>query len=100
MIEHIVLIRWKEGTSREQVDAVLALARIMEGIDGVRGVSCRPKLGSNGRDKGIADVMVVRMADEAALARFGPHPLHKEFGARMVPLVEDLTIVDVMATDG
>lgn len=95
MIEHIVLIRWKEGTSRGQVDAVFAEARIMEGIEGVRNVSCRPKLGSNGRDKGVTDVLVVRMEDEAALGRFGSHPLHKEFGARMMPLVEDLTIVDV-----
>jgi hypothetical protein len=97
MIEHMVLIRWKDDTSREQARDVLATAGMLENIPGVESVSVRPTCGTNRRDHGIRDVMIVRMADEDALERFGPHELHRRFGTRMLPLAEDLTIVDVRA---
>jgi len=99
MIDHIVLIRWKDGHVRAEIDAVMAQARTMEGIDGVESVAHRRTLGSTGkgRDKGITDLMIIRLADEAALARFGPAPLHAAFGTIMKPMVEDLTIIDVPA---
>lgn len=97
MIEHIVLIRWKEGISREQVSDVLDRARMLEGIEGVESVSTRRTYGTNKRDHGITDLMTLRLADAAALERFGLHDLHKEFGVHMTPLIEDVTIVDVMA---
>jgi hypothetical protein len=97
MIDHIVLIRWKDGLSRDAIDAVMAEARTMEGIDGVERITHRRTLGPTGRDKGFTDLMVLRLADAAALARFGPAPLHAAFGAIMKPMVEDLTIIDVPA---
>jgi hypothetical protein len=99
MIDHVVLIRWKDGHSRAEIEAVMAQARTMEGIDGVESITHRRTLGpiGGGRDKGVTDLMVVRVADEAALARFGPAPLHAAFGRIMKPMVEDLTIIDVPA---
>ena len=97
MIEHLVLIRWQPGIERHQINDVLAQARKMSGIDGVLDVSilrnlekARPEQG-----KGINDILRITIADEEALAGFGPAPLHREFAKSMLPIADDITIVDI-----
>lgn len=97
MIEHLVLIRWQPGVERDQIDDVLAQARKLSGISGVLDVrvvknleKARPEQG-----KGINDVLRITLADEEALAGFGPAPIHREFAKSMLPIADDITIVDL-----
>ena len=99
MIEHIVMIRWKDGVQPEQKEALLVEAGALNQIEGVVDVVARRDLGRANpeRSKGITDVLVMTMDDEATLEHYSPHPIHRAFGAKLMVLVEDITIVDLPA---
>lgn len=99
MIEHLVLIRWKAEAMPEAIDAVLLKAAELRSIDGVAAIDVRANLGlaNAARTKGIAHVLRVMLHDNDALDRFGPAPAHRAFAGEMLPLTDDVTIVDLPA---
>jgi hypothetical protein len=97
MIEHIVMIRWKDGTPSDGKEALLVRAQAMAGIEGVISVSARRDIGraKPEQNKGITDVLVIAMKDRAALEHYAPHPIHREFGGDLMAAAEDITILDL-----
>jgi Stress responsive A/B Barrel Domain len=97
MITHVVLIRWKDGISAAEVDAVLETARQLRKIDGVMGVAIHRNLGiaQPQYGKGIGHVFMIRVPDLAALETFRSHPTHKAYGQKFHPIAHDVTIVDI-----
>jgi GNAT superfamily N-acetyltransferase len=100
MIEHIVLIHWKDEAPQEQRDAVLREALTIAGIEGVVSVVTRHNLGvaKPERGKGIGDAIIITLVDEAALAAYSPHPIHRAFATQLLDAAGDLTIVDLPTT--
>jgi hypothetical protein len=76
MIEHIVLFRWIESATPEAIERVLdGLRGLKTTIPGIVDLTCGPDF--SGRAQGYTHGMVVRFADRAALAAYGPHPAHQ-----------------------
>ena len=96
-IRHLVLIRPAAGVAEAELEAVLAHAASMEHIDGVISVSFARAIGPDDspRGKGISHVLTVVLDDPAALEAYRPHPLHREFGALLMPMTGDITIIDI-----
>ncbi|WP_404478861.1 Dabb family protein [Novosphingobium sp. BL-52-GroH] len=99
MLTHLVLARWKPGTTPDQIAAIKAKAPVLLGIEGVESVELHANLGlaQPAFGRGIQSILIVRMRDRATLDRYGPHPLHAELGAVLMPNVDELTITDYEA---
>jgi hypothetical protein len=94
MIEHIVLFRWAEGTSREAMDnAVTELRKLKDKIPGIVDLSCGANFSD--RAKGYTHGLVVRFKDRAALESYGPHPEHQRVVQNFIrPISADILALD------
>lgn len=95
MIQHIVLVKWKPGTTEEQIrDAVRQGRDVPNEIPGVE----RLTLGRNrvNSDHGFTHALIVTLRDEQALTRYIEHPLRKQFiRDHLEPLEEQRIEIDV-----
>lgn len=94
MVEHIVLFKWKAGTTPEQIDAVMeALRELKAKIPGIVDLSC----GENfcDRAQGFQHGLVVRFTDREALAAYSPHPAHQAVVQNQIkPILADIIALD------
>jgi hypothetical protein len=95
MIDHIVLVKFGETTTQEQlqevVDRFKALRAHLTGI-----VDIQAGINFSEKNKGYQVVLSVRFEDRAALEAYGPNPEHQAVAAyiREVGRVDSL-IVDI-----
>lgn len=93
MLEHLVLIRWKEGVDRQSQDAVLrSLLALRDKIPGI----VKYELGHNvsERAQGYHAAIASTFVDAAALAAYGPHPEHQRVSAKLRDLSDSILVVD------
>lgn len=95
MIEHIVIVKFGESTTREQMqeaaDRFKALQAIVEGI-----VDIQAGVNFSEKSQGYDLVLTVRFADEAAMNAYGPHPEHQKVAAFIRDIGrEDSIVVDI-----
>jgi hypothetical protein len=94
VIEHIVLFKWKEGTTPEAIEAASSELRALKGkIEGILDLSC----GSNFSDRaqGFTHGLVVRFTDRTALETYGPHPAHQHVVQNFInPIRADVLALD------
>ncbi len=96
MIQHIVLLKLKPGTTPEQKqalhDGLVGLKDIIPGIESVTdGDDCSPEGKQHGFDWGF----VMAFADEAARDGYLPHPDHKALGQTFIrPIADDVLVFD------
>lgn len=82
MIKHVVLLAWKDGVSREQIEAVTVEFRALgEEIEEVAGY----EFGQDARIyKGNADyALVAEFKNEEDLKAYVVHPKHQELLAKV-----------------
>ena len=101
MVRHVVVFRYKPGTSADQIgqvtDAFRGLRSRIPGIIGFEdGVNDSPE----GKDLGFTHVHLVTFESAAARDAYLPHPDHARFGQLLGQLgvVADVFVVDY-ATD-
>ena len=84
MFHHVVLFRWKPGTTAEQMDAVApALLALAETLPGLRSYDCGPSLGlapANGYDFGV----VAQFEDRSAWDTYMADPEHDRIRAELI----------------
>ncbi len=86
MIQHIVLLKWKPGTTDQQIEAAFGEAQqLVDEIDGVERVT----LGRNrGRDDhGYTHAIIVKLSDDT-LASYLAHPVRKRYIAESLDPIE------------
>lgn len=95
MIDHIVLVKFGESTTHEQlqevVDRFKALRKHLTGI-----VDIQAGINFSEKNKGYQVVLSIRFEDRAALEAYGPNPEHQAVAAyiREVGRVDSI-IVDI-----
>ena len=96
-VRHIVVFKYKAGTTPEQTAQVTTafreLAKTIPGITGFEdGVNNSPEK----RNLGFTHVYMVTFEDAKARDAYLPHPEHKKFGQLLGSLgvVEDVFVVD------
>jgi hypothetical protein len=95
VIQHIVLLKWRSGTTDEQVLEAFAQARDLPNqIPGVR----RLTIGRNRHesDHGFTHALIVQVDDDEALERYLAHPARASYIAdHLAPLEDQRIEVDV-----
>jgi Stress responsive A/B Barrel Domain len=96
-VRHIVIFKYKPGTTPDQVrqvtDAFRDLRKTIPGIVGFEnGVNNSPE----GKNLGFTHVYVLTFEDASARDAYLPHPEHKKFGQLLGQLgvVADVFVVD------
>ena len=77
MIQHIVLLKWKPGTTEEQIEAAFGQAQqLVDEIEGVERVTLGRNRGQD--DHGYTHALIVKLDDDA-LTRYLEHPVRKRY---------------------
>ncbi len=90
MIEHIVLVKFKEASEGQLNEIVERLANLKD-IPGVIAAQAGISMKRDHYDIGLT----VRFEDEESLKNYGPHPIHQGVVAYLTEVgVKDLKVVD------
>lgn len=94
-LRHVVLFKFKEGTSKEDLAAIEASfaglpGKIPEIVAFEWGTNNSPE----GLDKGFTHCFFVSFADEKGREIYLPHPDHKAFVDLASPHIDDVLVVD------
>lgn len=95
ILRHVVLFKFKEGTSAENIkqveDAFVGLKTKIPGIVSLEwGLNNSPE----GLNKGFTHCFFLSFHSEADRDAYLPHPDHKAFGELLGPVLEDVLVVD------
>ena len=96
MIEHIVLLKLKEGVTEAQTQALAdGLDKLKQVVPGMLKVSAGYNNSPEGKDAGFAYGFIVKFSDAAARDGYVPHPEHQELAKTLVrPIVDDVIVFD------
>ena len=95
MIQHIVLLKWKPGTTDAQIGE--AFGQAQELVDGIESVE-RVTLGRNRgpADHGFTHALIVQLSDDDALSSYLEHPARRHYLAEVLGPIEEARIeIDV-----
>jgi hypothetical protein len=88
-VKHVVLLRFKPGTSVKQVAEVFsALDGLRQQIAGILDFSGGPYSSPEGLHKGFTHGFIMTFADEASRNGYLTHPDHEVVKGRILPLLD------------
>jgi len=96
MIEHIVLLRLKDGVSEDKTKALIAgindLKKVIPGmLEVLGGYNNSPE----GKSAGFSYGFIVKFKDSASRDVYVPHPEHIKLAQTLVrPIVDDVIVLD------
>ena len=96
MIEHIVLLKLKDGVSEDKMKALLAgLNDLKKVIPGMLEVSGGYNNSIEGKANGFNYGFIVKFKDSASRDGYVPHPEHIKLAQTLVgPIVDDVIVLD------
>ena len=95
ILRHVVLFKFKEGTSDEQLKKVTdAFAALPEKIDPIEDFEWGTNNSPEGKAAGFTHCFLVTFRDEKGRDEYLPHPAHKEFVSVVRPVLADALVVD------
>lgn len=98
LLRHVVLIKFKEGTSQEDITKVEEAFHALESkIPEIRDYEWGTNNSPEGNDKGFTHCFFVTFGSEEDRDIYLPHPDHKAFVDVLVPHMEDVLVVDYWA---
>jgi hypothetical protein len=95
VIQHIVLLKWRPGTTDEQVLEAFGQARNLPNqVPGLERLTIGRNRGAD--DHGYTHALSVQLDDEAALERYLAHPAREQFiSEHLKPLEVERIEIDV-----
>lgn len=94
-VKHIGLIKFKEGTSEEQIDDLFnQLLDLSESIDGIEDYVSGPNSSPEGLAQGFTHGFVMTFQDAAARDAYLPHPQHETFKNTFLPIIDSIVVFD------
>lgn len=95
LLRHVVLFKFKEGTTPEKVTEIEeAFAALPGKISEINSYEWGLNNSPEGLNKGLTHCFFLTFKSEGDRATYLPHPDHKAFGALLTPHLEDVTVVD------
>jgi hypothetical protein len=96
---HVVLFKFKDSATAEQVKAVEASFKALPSkIDTIVDFEWGTNVSPEGKNDGFTHCFFLTFKDKAGLDIYLPHPAHKEFGAGLRPILDKVCVVDYVAT--
>ena len=97
-LRHVVLFKFKQDTTPEQVKAIEDAFRALPGkIPEIVDFEWGTDVSTEGKAQSFTHCFLVTFRDAAGRAVYLPHPAHKEFGKLVGPLVADVFVIDFRA---
>ena len=95
---HVVLFKFKDTASKEQIQAVEeAFRELPKKVDTITDFEWGTNVSPEGKDEGFTHCFFVTFKDKAGLEVYLPHPAHKEFGGKLKGLIDKVLVVDFVA---
>jgi len=94
-IKHVGLLKFKEGTSQDQIDQIFAdLMDISETIPGIEDYVSGANNSPEALNEGFTHGFVMTFSDVNARDAYLPHPDHERFKAGALPHIEKVMVLD------
>jgi hypothetical protein len=98
VLRHVVLFKFKEGTTAEQIKQVEDAFRALPGkIDLIRGFEWGTNVSPENLSQGYTHCFFLTFASDKDRDAYLVHPAHKEFGKLLTPYLDKVTVVDYWA---
>ena len=95
MLKHVVLFKFKEGTTPEKIKEVeQAFASLPGKINVIKGFEAGTNISVENRSEGFTHCFVVSFSSEADRDTYLNHPAHKEFGKSLGGYIDKILVVD------
>lgn len=95
VLRHVVLFKFKDGTTDEQVRQIESAFCALPGkVDMIHDFEWGTDVSVENLQQGFTHCFIVTFRSEADRARYLPHPAHKEFGALLGPYLDKVLVVD------
>lgn len=94
-LRHVVMFKYKDGTSQEQMDKLLrAFLDLKTGIGAIVDIEGGQDCGIENLGQGYHHCVIVSLADEAGRKEYLDHPVHQEFVALVRPHLDAVHVID------
>ncbi len=98
MLRHVVLFKFKDGASAEQIKAVEDAFRALPGkIDVIRDFEWGTDISPEHKSQGFTHCFLLTFRSEADRDAYLPHPAHREFGRSLGPVLDKVLVIDYWA---
>src|SRR5699024_3350298 len=98
LLRHIVLIKFKENTTSEEITKVQeAFSTLPDKISVIKDYEWGINNSPEGLNKGFTHGFLLTFASEEDRAVYLPHPSHQAFGKILEPHAEDVLVFDYWA---
>ncbi len=95
VFRHVVLFKYKEGTTPEQVQAVEnAFLDLKNKISVIKDIEAGTDESTENLNRGFTNCFIVTFADSAGRDTYLPHPEHKAFVEFAGPYLDEALVVD------
>jgi hypothetical protein len=95
---HVVLFKFKDSATQEQVKAVeAAFLALPTKINTIVSLEWGTNVSPENKNDGYTHCFFVTFKDKAGVDVYLPHPAHKEFGALLRPILDKVLVVDYVA---
>lgn len=99
VLRHVVLFKFKDGTSDKQISEVVDAFRALKAkINVIQDFEYGTDVSVENRAQGFTHCFFVTFADEKGRDAYLPHPAHKAFGALVGPHLDKVLVVDYWVT--
>ena len=94
-VKHIALLKFKEGTSQEQVDDVFnQLLDLSENVPAIDDYVAGPNNSPEGLAEGFTHGFVMTFHDAAARDAYLTNPDHERFKSNALPVIDKVIVFD------
>ena len=97
-LRHVVLIKFKDGTTPEQIETLKEGCREMQKkIAAIQAIEWGKDVSVEKLAQGFTHCILVTFKDAAGRDAYLPHPEHKAFAEPLTPLLDKVLVVDFVA---
>jgi len=94
-LHHVVAIKFKEGTSKDQIKTVeTAFRDLKKKIKEVNSLKWGTNVSPEKHDKGFTHCFILTFKSDKDRDTYLAHPDHKEFGKVLGPVMADVFVID------
>lgn len=98
VLRHVVLFRFKPGTTPEQIRGVEeAFAKLPSRIPTIIGYEWGTNVSPESHDQGYTHCFLVTFANAEGRDAYLPHPAHDEFVQILLPHLDEAHVIDYVA---
>lgn len=95
LLRHVVLFKFKDGATKEQIDAVVdGFGELPEKIDAIHDYEWGTNNSPEDHNHGYTHCFLVTFKTEADRDAYLPHPAHQAFVKVLLPILDEVHVVD------